>query len=112
MPTNDERREAAKLCRQAGSRGMPFSAGVMLGILNVGFPWSENCWSALADLIDPDIIPDKPGETGRPLSKQEVDRDWLLEIAGRLESEYPDSRDAAVCVMDDAAKEIREALGA
>lgn len=42
----------------------------------------------------------------------EIDRDWLLEIVGRLESEYPDSRDAAVCVMDDVAKEIREAVGA
>lgn len=42
----------------------------------------------------------------------EIDRDWLLEIADRLEREYPDSRDAAVCVMDDAAKEIREAVGA
>ena len=41
-----------------------------------------------------------------------VDRDWLLEIADRLEMEYPDSRDAAIGVMDDAASEIRKAVGA
>lgn len=46
------------------------------------------------------------------LHEPEINRDWLLEIADRLEREYPDSRDAAVCVMDDAAKEIREAVGA
>ena len=115
MPTNDERREAAKLCRQAGSRGMPFSAGVMLGVLNVGIPWSEHCWSALADLIDPDAIPDKPDETGRSLSEPEIDRERLLAIATMMAADSVRSVKKGSSVSPvyilHAARSIAEACG-
>lgn len=39
------------------------------------------------------------------------DRDALLATARELESAYPDSRDVAMTMMEDAAHDIREALG-
>ena len=72
----------------------------------------------IADLIDPDLSKNGPEfdtndpETAGELKKATVNRDWLLEIADRLEREYPDSRDAAIGVMEDAASEIRKAVGA
>ena len=110
MPTDDERREVARRLRKlhlgGGSKDL-----IERTLAEAIGAWRENGMSwdfiteRLADLIEPEA----------PTSSDAAptcDRDWLLEIVVRLESEYPDSRDAAVCVMDDVAKEIREAVGA
>lgn len=86
MITDDERREVARRLRKNVGKGMQL-------ILNVAFSafeftgCSERTVNAdeaalrLADLIDPDNIPDNAAVTGRPLSEPEIDRERLLAIA-------------------------------
>lgn len=76
MPTNDERREAARKLRERyGERSIDFVGQGMMGQLETLVQDIRDCIPkgrtllVLADLIDPDIIPDNPDETGRPLSK-------------------------------------------
>ena len=75
MPTNDERREAARKLRERyGERSIDFVGQGMMSQLETLVQDIRDCIPkgrtllVLADLIDPDIIPDNPDETGRPLS--------------------------------------------
>lgn len=69
MPTNDERREVARKLRNIGYLGNFDDVVKAIGFPN-DMTWRMDEFNArLADLIDPDTIPDKPDLNGRPLSE-------------------------------------------
>lgn len=128
MPTDDERREVARRLRKNVGKKMQL-------ILNVAFSafeftgCSERTVNAdeaalrLADLIDPDNIPDNAAVTGRNLSEPEAptssdaaptcDRDALLALADDIDKQTDGSMFDAE--LDDGhyiARRIREAVGA
>lgn len=116
MPTDEERREAAMLCRRAGEKGIPFNAGTIFEILSVRFPFNGVCWSALADLIDPGDVSGEAREiegigVGEPLPPV-VDRDALLSLADEMESEGLDGWASGPVNVGLFARRIREAVGA
>lgn len=72
MATDDERREVARRLREMGeelgsSVLLWYHIAKALGVRTATD--GKTACDMLADLIDPDAIPDKPDETGRPLSK-------------------------------------------
>ena len=79
MPTNDERRDVARKLREAYAKmmspglfepqGMSIQAMNYLRDIERCVPDGDSLLLVLADLIDPDNIPDNPDETGRPLSE-------------------------------------------
>lgn len=115
MPTNDERREAARKLRDIGYLGNFDDVVKAIGFPN-DMTWRMDEFNArLADLIDPDIIPDKPDETGRPLSDPEIDRERLLAIAtvmaeDSVRSAKKGSSVSPVYILH-AARNIAEACG-
>ena len=112
MPTNDERREAARKLRDIGYLGNFDDVVKAIGFPN-DMTWRMDEFNArLADRIDPDIIPDKTYETGRPLSEPEIDRDALLALADEMESEGLDGWASGPVNIGEFARRIREAVGA
>lgn len=120
MPTNDERREAARKLRDIGYLGNFDDVVKAIGFPN-DMTWRMDEFNArLADLIDPDTIPDNPDETGRPLSDPEIDRDALLALADEIDRKSddgtvnPDPTKPLASSLDlfGYARRIREAVGA
>ena len=121
MPTDDERREVArKLRKKHGQRSCDFVGqcmGLQLETMATDImdciPKGETLL-VLADLIDPDSIPDNPDKTERPLSEPEIDRDALLALADDLD--YAGANVENVACIDqtfhDAALRTRKAVGA
>lgn len=106
MTTDDEKRRVAKKLREYASWDGEEDCLVdcadwgerVLNLLDCGDTEGE-CYAALADLIDPDIL------------SGPCDRDALLALADEMDMAYPDSRDVAVEYIEDYARRIREALG-
>ena len=122
MPTNDEKRDVARKLREAYARmmspglfepqGMSIQAMNYLRDIERCVPDGDSLMLVLADLIDPDIIPDKTYETGRPLSEPEIDRDALLALADEMESEGLDGWASGPVNVGLFSRRIREAVGA
>ena len=113
MPTDKERREAARKLRESAENGIYTSAGHVLADI-FGISGNSNIFNRLADLIEPDTT--KPGS-----DTTKCDRDALLALAdemeefGNLPVKHPGVR---VLHSEDFSRElgyarrIREALGA
>ena len=120
MPTDDERREVARELREVPPWKIPDN-GLMLDVLeecifgNRSNRVFDSMCLRLADLIDPDAIPDKPDETGRPLSEPEIDRERLLAIATMMAADSVRSVKKGISVSPvyilHAARNIAEACG-
>lgn len=105
MSTNEERHTIAEEMRQRMREGYSFSRfniaeeiGKYEGDYDDPYKFDEDCWSRLADLIDPEPT---------------VDRDALLALARDLEVSIMDSGacgDVAGLVLN-IVKQIREACG-
>lgn len=115
MPTNDERREAARKLRERyGERSIDFVGQGMMSQLETLVQDIRDCIPkgrtllVLADLIDPD----NPDETGRPLSDPEIDRERLLALADEMESEGLEGWASGPVNVGEFARRIREAVGA
>ena len=125
MPTNDERRDVARKLREAYAKmmspglfepqGMSIQAMNYLRDIERCVPDGDSLMLVLADLIDPDNIPDNPDETGRPLSEPEIDREWLLAIATVMAADsarsVKEGNDISPVYILHAARNIAEACG-
>lgn len=121
MATNDERRWLAGNMRVfdvvADGRGRYWLNGTLFG-MDVSARSEEglrNGMAHFASFIEPDAIPDKPDETGRPLSEPEIDRERLLAIAelmaaDSVRSVKKGSSVSPVYILH-AARNIAEACG-
>ena len=119
-PTNDERREAAESMREYGNQYRPFYGAAIGEAIGITCDSDKELWHRLADLIDPDNIPDNADENAHGLSGR-CDRDALLALAdemeefGNLPVKHPGVR---VLHNDDFSRElgyarrIREAVNA
>lgn len=129
MPTNDERRRLADNMLVfdvvGDGRGRYWLNGTLFG-MDVSARSEEglrNGMAYLASFIEPDAIPDKPDETGRPLSEPEIDREALLALADEFEDWAEECRKyyaeteqqgliGEASAYRDCANRIREAVGA
>ena len=122
MTTDDERRRVAASLRHIASTGGgelgTAACNMCEAIGEYDYPlWSDAhlLFERIADLIDPDIIPDKPDETGRPLSDPEIDRERLLAIATMMAADSVRSVKKGISVSPvyilHAARNIAEACG-
>lgn len=82
MISDNERREVAAKIR-GNAYGRPFYGALVADAAGADPVDDEACWKRLADLIDPDNIPDNPDETACGLSGH-CDRESLLAVAMRL----------------------------
>lgn len=120
MVTNEERKKAATLCRKFAMTGTFFGPGALVEVVDVSFPFNGTCWTKLANLIDPDVIPDNTDELERKLSEPEIDRDALLALAEEIDRKSNDgtvnpepTRPIASSLdLFGYAQRIREAVGA
>lgn len=121
MPTNDERRRLADNMRVfdvvSDAHGRYWLNGTLFG-MDVSARSEEglrNGMAHLASFIEPDAIPDKPDETGRPLSETEIDRERLLAIATMMAADSVRSVKKGISVSPvyilHAARNIAEACG-
>lgn len=123
MPTDDERREAARKLREL--RGLDYckdpryavqlSSDAIAADHGNGYSW-DKMLDRLADLIDPVDVSGEVCEiegigVGEPLPPV-VDRDALLALADELENRAKFSEQAPCVWLVVAASKIREAVGA
>lgn len=115
MPTNDERREIARRMRAFSERFGCISILHLACAIGAEKSDAESLYGRLADLIEPDAIPDKPDKTGRPLSEPEIDRERLLAIATMMAADSVRSVKKGISVSPvyilHAARDIAEACG-
>ena len=119
MPTNDEKRRLAGNMRVfdvvGDGRGRYWLNGTLFG-MDVSARSEEGLRDGMAHLasfIEPDSIPDKSDETGRPLSEPEIDRDALLALADDIDKQTDGSMfDAWLEDGHYIARRIRDAVGA
>ena len=106
MPTNDERREAARKLRDIGYLGNFDDVVKAIGFPN-DMTWRMDEFNArLADLID-------PGEDHPSNTEETVDRDALLALADDIDKQTDGSMfDAWLEDGHYIARRIREAVGA
>lgn len=77
MPTNEERKNVAAICRKLASMGADFSGGSISVVVGVRPLFNVECWNKLADLIDPEPS-EGPTSCDKALT---CDRERLLAIA-------------------------------
>ena len=113
MITDDERREVAAKIR-GNAHGRPFYGDLVADMAGAGPVDDEARWKRLADLIDPDNIPDNADGNARGLSGH-CDRDALLELAGEMAADSVRSAKQGISVSPvyilHAARNIAEACG-
>lgn len=137
MISDSERREFAAKMREHAEEETAFTGVRIAEMFGIDSLKDRACWNFLADLIEPDRIPDNSDKTGRDLS--EGARDALLAVADDLEKiQYDYTRlgreacayfgcEDAGCetcealegddpclkqAVEDVSRRIREALGA
>ena len=106
MISNNERREVAAKIR-GNAYGRPFYGTLVANIAGADPVDDEACWKRLADLIDPDNIPDNTDENAHGLSGH-CDRDALLgSLSQRLMPEgmeWPRFEDGELARIGDEVK--------
>ena len=125
MATNDERRRVAERLREYASWDDEGSlidcqewGESVLNLLDCGDTEGE-CYAALADLIEPDTTTDTTKDMTKDMTKSQTislspslcDREALLKLADKMESQQYMREDARLLRWDVAARRIRETLG-
>lgn len=121
MPTNDERREAARILRDMCERAAPgnrewHTYTCYIEVDNyLAKHGARGLPRSVADLIDPDTIPANQDKTEHPLSEPEIDRERLLAIAELMDADSVRSAKKGSSVSPvyilHAARNIAEACG-
>lgn len=110
MPTDEDRREVARIMRSQARGEVFFDDELVREIIGAEFMTSDRAWGMLADLIDPGI-PDTSGQC--PKSRPEmsgIDRDALQALAEDVRG-YCIERQITPWVAGHIYDRIREALG-
>ena len=95
MISDNERREVAAKIR-GNAYGRPFYGTLLANVAGADPVDDEACWKRLADLIDPDNIPDNADENAHGLSGH-CDREALMKLADDIECEQFDNISAPYC---------------
>ena len=83
-PTNDERHEIAAKMRKNADDNVIFVGTTVADEIGTRFFKDAKCWNRLADLVEPDNIPDNADENAHGLSGS-CDRDALLDLADSMD---------------------------
>ena len=111
MITNDERREIAANMRKNADDNVIFIGTIVADEIGTRFFKDAKCWNRLADLIEPDNIPDNADGNAHGLSGS-CDRDALLKLADEMDHVgYNDWLYSGEWEPEEIARRIHEALG-